>query len=57
MPMELMPADIRSKYQAKPSDRSKRAKKEENKTPANHSEDNNEVVNIHIFLIFIILFL
>ncbi|KAL7596187.1 hypothetical protein Lser_V15G27694 [Lactuca serriola] len=43
VPMELMPADIRSKYQAKPSDRSKRAKKEENKTPANQSEDNNKI--------------
>ncbi|KAI3792498.1 hypothetical protein L2E82_06380 [Cichorium intybus] len=40
VPMELMPADVRSKYQAKPSDRSKRAKKEETKTPANQSEDN-----------------
>ncbi|KAI3707042.1 hypothetical protein L6452_25216 [Arctium lappa] len=40
VPMELMPPDVRSKYQAKPSDRSKRAKKEETKTTANQAEEN-----------------
>lgn len=40
VPMELMPPDVRSKYQTKPSERSKRAKKEETKTAANQSEEN-----------------
>ncbi|KAL6495764.1 suppressor of the transcriptional defect of hpr1 by overexpression [Orobanche gracilis] len=31
VPLELLPADMRSKYQAKPTERSKRAKKEETK--------------------------
>lgn len=31
VPLELLPADVRSKYQAKPGDKSKRAKKEETK--------------------------
>jgi THO complex subunit 1 len=41
VPLELLPDDMRSKYQAKPADRSKRAKKEESKTSAsNQAEDN-----------------
>lgn len=40
VPLELLPPDVRSKYQAKPSDRSKRAKKEETKTAANQAEEN-----------------
>ncbi|XP_071697560.1 THO complex subunit 1-like isoform X2 [Rutidosis leptorrhynchoides] len=40
VPLELMPPDVRSKYQAKPSDKSKRAKKEETKTAGNQSEEN-----------------
>nr|XP_043635689.1 THO complex subunit 1 [Erigeron canadensis] len=40
VPLELMPPDFRSKVLAKPSDKSKRAKKEETKTAANQSEEN-----------------
>lgn len=40
VPLELLPPDVRSKYQAKPSDRSKRAKKEETKSAANQAEEN-----------------
>lgn len=40
VPMELMPPDVRSKYQTKPSDRSKRAKKDESKTTPNQADEN-----------------
>ncbi|KAL8244878.1 hypothetical protein R6Q59_011136 [Mikania micrantha] len=40
VPMELMPPDVRAKYQSKPSDRSKRAKKEETKSAVNQAEEN-----------------
>lgn len=40
VPLDLLPSDVRSKYQAKPSDRSKRAKKEETKSTANQAEEN-----------------
>ncbi|KDP40562.1 hypothetical protein JCGZ_24561 [Jatropha curcas] len=40
VPLELLPPDVRSKYQAKPNDRSKRAKKEEVKGASNQAEDN-----------------
>lgn len=40
VPPDLLPSDVRSKYQAKPSDRSKRAKKEETKSSANQAEEN-----------------
>ncbi|RVW96941.1 THO complex subunit 1 [Vitis vinifera] len=40
VPLELLPSDVRSKYQAKPSDRSKRAKKEETKGAAQQAEEN-----------------
>ncbi|KAI4332946.1 hypothetical protein L6164_017812 [Bauhinia variegata] len=40
VPLELLPPDVRSKYQAKPNDRSKRAKKEETKGAAHHVEEN-----------------
>uniref|UniRef100_A0A5B6YPV1 Putative THO complex subunit 1-like isoform X1 n=1 Tax=Davidia involucrata TaxID=16924 RepID=A0A5B6YPV1_DAVIN len=40
VPLELLPSDVRSKYQAKPSDRSKRAKKEETKGAAHQAEEN-----------------
>lgn len=40
VPPDLLPSDVRSKYQAKPSDRSKRAKKEETKSTANQAEEN-----------------
>ncbi|KAA8537347.1 hypothetical protein F0562_026966 [Nyssa sinensis] len=40
VPLELLPPDMRSKYQAKPSDRSKRAKKEETKGVPQQAEEN-----------------
>ncbi|KAL7204738.1 hypothetical protein ACSBR2_017776 [Camellia fascicularis] len=40
VPLELLPPDVRSKYQAKPSERSKRAKKEETKGAAHQGEEN-----------------
>ncbi|KAJ7949389.1 THO complex subunit 1 [Quillaja saponaria] len=40
VPLELLPPDVRSKYQAKPNERSKRAKKEETKGAAHQAEDN-----------------
>ncbi|XP_057807924.1 THO complex subunit 1-like isoform X2 [Salvia miltiorrhiza] len=39
VPLELLPLDVRSKYQAKPGDRSKRAKKEETKGSVQQVED------------------
>ncbi|KAF2300846.1 hypothetical protein GH714_017779 [Hevea brasiliensis] len=40
VPLELLPPDVRSRYQAKPSDRTKRAKKEEAKGASNQAEEN-----------------
>jgi len=40
VPLELLPPDVRSKYQAKPNDRSKRSKKEETKGSAHQVEEN-----------------
>ncbi|XP_062093131.1 THO complex subunit 1 isoform X2 [Humulus lupulus] len=40
VPIELLPPDFRSKYQSKPNDRSKRAKKEEAKGTAQQGEEN-----------------
>ncbi|KAJ6945349.1 hypothetical protein NC651_000412 [Populus alba x Populus x berolinensis] len=40
VPLELLPLDVRSKYQAKPNDRSKRAKKDEPKGALHQVEDN-----------------
>uniref|UniRef100_A0A6N2M8V8 Uncharacterized protein n=1 Tax=Salix viminalis TaxID=40686 RepID=A0A6N2M8V8_SALVM len=39
VPLDLLPPDVRSKYQAKPSDRSKRAKKDEPKGASHQVED------------------
>lgn len=39
VPLELLPPDVRSKYQAKPSERSKRAKKEDTKSTAQPEEN------------------
>ncbi|KAK6162709.1 hypothetical protein DH2020_002550 [Rehmannia glutinosa] len=39
VPLELLPPDVRSKYQAKPGDRSKRAKKEETKGSVQQVEE------------------
>ncbi|KAK4748920.1 hypothetical protein SAY87_015506 [Trapa incisa] len=40
VPLELLPPEVRSKYQAKPNERSKRAKKEESKNIAAQAEEN-----------------
>ena len=40
VPLELLTPEERSKYQAKPNDRSKRAKKEESKGAAHRLEEN-----------------
>ena len=40
VPLELLPPEVRSKYQAKPNEKSKRAKKDETKGSAPPSEDN-----------------
>ncbi|CAA2970125.1 Hypothetical predicted protein [Olea europaea subsp. europaea] len=40
VPLELLPSEVRSKYQAKPADKSKRAKKEEMKTSVQQAEEN-----------------
>ncbi|GAV58843.1 efThoc1 domain-containing protein [Cephalotus follicularis] len=40
VPLELLPPDVRSKYQAKPNDKSKRAKKEETKDASHNIEEN-----------------
>nr|XP_023905432.1 THO complex subunit 1 [Quercus suber]POF19695.1 tho complex subunit 1 [Quercus suber] len=40
VPLELLPPDVRSKYQAKPNDKSKRAKKDESKGAAAQAEEN-----------------
>lgn len=42
VPLELLPPDVRSKYQAKPNDRSKRAKKDDAKG-ASHQVEENQV--------------
>ncbi|KAL0007256.1 hypothetical protein SO802_008758 [Lithocarpus litseifolius] len=39
VPLELLPPDVRSKYQAKPNDKSKRAKKDESKGAAAQVEE------------------
>ncbi|KAE9590627.1 putative THO complex, subunit THOC1 protein [Lupinus albus] len=40
VPLELLPPDVRSKYQAKPNDRGKRSKKEETKATVQQVEEN-----------------
>lgn len=40
VPLELLPPEVKSKYQAKPNEKSKRAKKDETKGSAPPSEDN-----------------
>ncbi|KAI4382941.1 hypothetical protein MLD38_008833 [Melastoma candidum] len=40
VPLELLPADVRSKYQVKPNERSKRAKKDEVKSSYQQVEEN-----------------
>lgn len=43
VPLELLAPDVRSKYQAKPSERSKRAKKEETKGAGHQAEESQFV--------------
>lgn len=43
VPLELLPLDVRSKYQAKPNERSKRTKKEETKGAVRQTEENQNV--------------
>lgn len=45
VPLDLLVPEVRSKYQAKPSERSKRAKKDENKGPATAAEDSQAATN------------
>lgn len=40
VPLELLPDDVRARYQAKPGERTKRAKKEETKISAQQAEEN-----------------
>ena len=48
VPLELLPPDVRSKYQAKPNERSKRAKKEETKGAMRQAEENQvEIKEFH----------
>lgn len=49
VPLELLPPDVRSKYQAKPNDKSKRARKEETKGAAPQVEDNQVALQYLIF--------
>ena len=46
VPLELLPPDVRSKYQAKPNDKSKRAKKDESKGAAAQAEENQVSLEI-----------
>ncbi|MCD7465530.1 suppressor of the transcriptional defect of hpr1 by overexpression [Datura stramonium] len=40
VPLELLPTEVRARYQAKPSERTKRTKKEETKNSAQQAEEN-----------------
>ncbi|KAG9156229.1 hypothetical protein Leryth_022116 [Lithospermum erythrorhizon] len=42
VPLEILPAEVRAKYQAKPNDRSKRAKKEDSRSSAQQQEEENQ---------------
>lgn len=44
VPPELLPPEVRSKYQAKPNEKSKRAKKDETKGSVPQSEDNQSTI-------------
>ena len=50
VPFELLPLDVRSKYQAKPNERSKRAKKEEIKGAAHQAEENQVIMSGNLTL-------
>lgn len=53
MPPDLLPSEVRSKYQVKPSDRSKRAKKEETKSSANQAEENQVPIKSNKLALFL----
>ncbi len=53
VPLELLPLDVRSKYQAKPNDKSKRAKKDESKGVAAQAEENQVSLEIFSSAVFI----
>lgn len=55
VPVELLPPEVRSKYQGKPSDRSKRAK-EETKTSVQQAEENQVAELSKFILIFLMRF-
>ena len=40
VPLDLLPTEVRNKYEAKPNERSKRAKKDETKGAGLRSDDN-----------------
>uniref|UniRef100_A0A803MX55 THO complex subunit 1 n=1 Tax=Chenopodium quinoa TaxID=63459 RepID=A0A803MX55_CHEQI len=46
VPLELMPPEVRSKYQAKPNDKSKRVKKDETKGSVPPSEENQAINSV-----------
>uniref|UniRef100_A0A803MR01 THO complex subunit 1 n=1 Tax=Chenopodium quinoa TaxID=63459 RepID=A0A803MR01_CHEQI len=46
VPLELMPPEVRSKYQAKPNDKSKRVKKDETKGSVPPSEENQTLNSV-----------
>lgn len=49
VPLELLPPELRSKYQAKPNDKSKRAKKDDTKGSVPPSEDNQVIIPAYLF--------
>jgi hypothetical protein len=52
VPLELLPPDVRSKYQAKPNDKSKRAKKDDTKGAAPQVEENQVSFTIVTFAVY-----
>lgn len=53
VPLELLPPDVRAKYQAKPNERSKRARKEEAKGAVQQVEENQVDFNLDAFWSYI----
>lgn len=53
VPLELLPNEVRAKYQAKPSERTKRTKKEDTKNSAQQAEE-NQVLENELNLIFLV---
>lgn len=60
VPLELLPPHVRSKYEGKANDRSKRAKKEDSKVAQSHAEENQvskptfsiQILNSFIYIFF-----